>query len=339
MLQTDSIAATPQTPVAAPAAHTEERPQRPGAELRPPSSGAAPARHDSAMQAAEVRVEIHYSSRPDTLHVPGMPIGRNVLEAELPEYDREGFFSGDTLLHSELRGGRYGVAGDPVPEAMRADNVVTMVLLACFILGLTAISRSRRFIARQAKGFFRAPRDEASVVTETSGEIHFQVFLVFQGCMLLALLQYAYTMQYIGSTFVLGSPYQLMAIYLAVFVAYFAVKALAYTVVNTVFFGRRRNLVWLKSMLFVTAAECVLVYPVALLCVYFELTVKSAAYYLVFVLFIVKILTFYKCYVIFFKRANGFLQIILYFCTLEMAPLATLWGSLVATGNLLKINI
>ena len=37
-----------------------------------------------------------------------------MLDVQLPQYYREGFFSKDTLFHPELPGGRYGVAGDPI---------------------------------------------------------------------------------------------------------------------------------------------------------------------------------------------------------------------------------
>ena len=55
-------------------------------------------------------------------------------------------------------------------------------------------------------------------------------------------------------------------------------------------------------------------------------------------LFLVKMLTFYKCYVTFFRRNEFKLQIILYLCTLEIVPLLAFWGALVTTANNLKIN-
>lgn len=56
------------------------------------------------------------------------------------------------------------------------------------------------------------------------------------------------------------------------------------------------------------------------------------------VLALFKMLTFYKCYAIFFKRMGVFLQLFLYFCALEAIPLAALWGALMLVGNYLKIN-
>ena len=75
-----------------------------------------------------------------------------------------------------------------------------------------------------------------------------------------------------------------------------------------------------------------------LLLVYFDMETKNVITYLIIVLILVKILTFYKCFVIFFRRIGVYLQIFLYFCTLEIVPMAAFWGILILTGKLLKGN-
>ena len=53
----------------------------------------------------------------------------------------------------------------------------------------------------------------------------------------------------------------------------------------------------------------------------------------------VKILTFYKSYIIFFAQNGLYLQNILYFCALEMVPLVSLWSGLaVIVNHKLKVN-
>ena len=49
------------------------------------------------------------------LSVDSLPV------VELPQYYKEGYFAKDSLLHPELQGGRYGVAGTPVPLSLRGD--------------------------------------------------------------------------------------------------------------------------------------------------------------------------------------------------------------------------
>lgn len=301
-------------------------------------SDATPAQQDSAIQAVFSPGEIHYSDCPDTLHLPGHDAGRSITDVSLPVYYEESYFSGDSLLHPEIEGGRHGVAGDPVPYTVRDDDMITGLLLMCFVLVVVSLSNSRRFIVRQLKDFLYVPRSEASALTETSSEVRFQCFLVLQTCLQFSIFQYFYTQNYIGSTFVLASQYHLIAIYFAMFAGYFIVKALLYMFVNPVLLDGKKNLQWMKSLLFITSTEGVLLLPVVLLQVYFNLAIQNVVVYFIVVLILVKILTFYKCYFIFFRRAGFFLQIFLYFCALEIVPIAAFWGALVITGNHLKIN-
>ena len=113
----------------------------------------------------------HWSGMPDTLHLPGHKAGKSFRDVSLPQYYRESFFSKDSLFHPELRGGRLGVAGDPVPYTVAGDNFITSLLLLCFVLACIAFSKSKHFVFRQAKAFFRVQREGTTVITETSSEV------------------------------------------------------------------------------------------------------------------------------------------------------------------------
>lgn len=299
---------------------------------------ATPAQQDSIIQAHFQPEEIRWSTRPDTLHLPGHDKGHNMLDVKLPQYYREGFFSKNTLFHPELQGGRYGVAGTPVPYSVHNDYVITSLLFCCFVLTVVAFSRVRGFISRQAKKFFRLPNEGSSGINETANELRFELFLVGLTGLMLALLYYFYTLNYIAETFVLYSQYQLIVIYLSIIAAYFLLKSLAYTVVNKLFFDGKKNGQWMKEMLFLTAIEGCALFPAVLLYSYFEWDIRKVIIYFAFILLIVKLLTIYKSYVIFFRRKVFVLQIILYFCALESVPLFLLWNILDITTNSLKIN-
>jgi len=255
----------------------------------------------------------------------------------LPQYYRENFFSNDSLYHEEVKAGHHGFAGDPVPYALHNDDIITGLLLLCFLFITFVISRISGFMIRQAKDFFY-PTKAANMLLETGMEIKMQIVFGFVTCLQLALLYYFYVMRYVSDSFILDSEYALLGIYMVTFIVYFIVKALLYTMANRVFFGRIKNLQFLGSLLFITAIEGVLLFPLVLLLTYFQISVQIAAYYFIFVLISVKLLTFYKSYVIFFKQKDFFLQIILYFCTLEMIPLSVLWTALAVITNSLKVN-
>ena len=299
---------------------------------------ATPAQQDSAIQSRFKPKEIRWSNRPDTLHLPGHDKGHNLLDTKLPQYYREGFFSKDSLFHPELPGGRYGVSGDPVPYSVHGDNILTSLLLICFIIAVISFSNARAFILRQAKSLFYLPHEGTTEVTETASEFRFQAFLVLLTGILISLLFYFYTIDTFGDTFVLKSQYHLIAIYLGMTIAYLVLKMLLYSLVNIIFFDSKRNGQWMKALLFITSLEGVVLFPAVILHAYFNMGTQATMFYVALALLFIKLLTFYKSYIIFFRRNVVKLQIILYFCTLEIIPLLALGGAMVLTANSLKIN-
>jgi hypothetical protein len=274
----------------------------------------------------------------DTLHLPIPTKGHSLLDVQLPQYYREGFFSKDTLFHPELPGGRFGVAGDPVPYNIHNDSIITSILLGFFILMVIAYANTHEFVTRQLKKFFYVPSEGTMEITETGTELRIQLFMVLLSSVLLSLLYYFYVIHFVGDTFILNSQYLLIAIYLVMMVSYFMAKWWLYTLVNTVFFGSKKNRYWLKTILFISSMEGAVFLPVVLLQAYFDMTEKNVVIYFIIVLIFVKILTFFKCYVAFFRRNVVKLQIILYFCALEMVPLLAFWGALDYVTDSLKIN-
>ena len=298
---------------------------------------ATPEQQDSAIQAHFKHGPIQWSNRPDTLHLPGHTVGKDVRIVNLPLYYRESFFSKSHFYHPELPAGRPGVAGDPVPYTIASDNLLTSLLLACFILGCVAFAQSRDFIFRQVKHFFRVRNEGTSEIAETTGEIRFQLFLALQTSLLYAILFFLYLRHLRVETFI-AEQCVVIGILTGLVAAYFLLKAFSHWFVGWVFFGKRKNKQWLKSFLFLLSSQGVFLLPLVMLQAYFELSVKSSVIYVVSVLGASKILSFYKTYLIFFRKKGPFLQIFLYFCALEIVPLFALWGVLTIASNYLKIN-
>ena len=343
-LQPDSIAAEAGTVSAARAADTVKT--APAAEpvlhpyevLKKLPPDATPAQQDSAIQAAFHVENKHLSNRPDTLSLPGQEDWVSPRDVKLPQYYRETFFSKDSLFYTETGGGRYGVAGDPVPYTIRGDNTLTALLIGCFIIAMIAFANSRRFFVHEAKYFFREPNSNTTEMTETSAEVRYQAFFVLLTCLLLSVISFLYTLECVADTFVLSSQYQLLGIFFGIFAAYFIVKMLVYWFVNSVFFGRKKSVRWLKSLLFAASVEGAALFPLVLLQSYFDLSIQKAVIYVAFVIILSKVMLLYKSFVMFFRHKNFFLQIILYFCALEIMPLLSLGGILVKVVDYLKIN-
>ena len=314
------------------------KPQTPYQVLRLLPKDATPAQQDSAIQAWLGHREIRYSEQPDTLHLPGEGIPKDLKAVSLPQYYRENFFSNDTLYHEELSAQDYfGMSGDPVPYSYANDNLVTSLLIIGFLLIAFAFSRMSNFIVGQAKNFIH-PSQNRLTLSETSSEIYMQIVLTFLACIVYALLYYLYATEYLAKTYVTTSEYVLLGIFLVVFVGYFLMRFGLYTMVNNLFFDSSRNKKFLTSLLYLSSIEGLLLYPALALLAFMHLPAQNAIWYCLTVVLLVKILTSYKSFTIFFKQNDLFLQIILYFCALEMVPLFTLWGGLSVIVDILKIN-
>ena len=300
-------------------------------------ANATPAQQDSAIQRHIKISEIHWSEQPDTLHMPGHPKGKSFRDASLPQYYRESFFSKDSLFHPELTGGRLGVAGDPVPYSIASDNLITGLLLGCFILALLALAKSREFIIRQAKNFFYVQRANTTEITETSGELWVQMFLIVQTCLLFSVIFFSWQRTDVTDTFIFDQ-YQVIGIYTGVIASYYIFKMILYWGVGSVFFESKKIEQWSKSFLFLIAGEGLLLFPLVMLLSYFDISIRSAVIYTLIVVIFVKILTFYKTYLIFFQKKGLILQNFLYLCALEIVPLLILWGALLLINSFLKVN-
>ena len=260
-----------------------------------------------------------------------------MADVQLPSFSYETFFSKDTLFQTEVPASSYGVEGVDIPETIQGDNVILSLLLCCFVLVVTAFSKVRGFAIRQAKNFFYPPREGVTEDTQTASEVRFQLLLVFLDSLMLALLCYFYFLQYPDNTYILTSPYLLIVIFLGYILAYFFLKLILYRIVNRIFFGGKRNGHWIASFMFLVILENFLFFPIILLIASVGLSMENVETYFASVLNFVKLLTIYKCYFIFFRENVVRLQIILYFCALEMIPLLSLWGVLDMTVKSLII--
>jgi hypothetical protein len=313
------------------------KPQTPYQVLQLLPKDATPEQQDSAIQSWFQPGEIHYSEQPDTLHLPGHDKGHNPREIHIPDYNKERFLADDSLYHPELAHEPYGIAGDPIPYNISNDNVISSLLLGCFVMTLLAFAISKNFVVQQIKDFFYIPRRE-DIKIPTSSELIALFYFALQTCLLLSMAYFFYVKAHVADTFVFAEEYLFIGLLFIITLGYTILKYPLYTLVNYTFFVGKNNGQWLHTLLLLSAVEGALLFPAVLFQSYFDIPLQNTVFYAVFVLILVKILTFYKCFVIFFRKNGLFLQIILYFCTLEIIPLLALWGGLGIITNALTIN-
>ncbi len=303
--------------------------------LRSLPADATPTEQDDAVQAAFPKAPMTWPADA-RLELPGIKV--EPFEAEL-----QALGSNDTPYtrnspwrYEQIDYRPEGIAGDPLPYRFRTDDYVTIVLLLSFFLEVWVVARSFRFLKQQIKDFFYIRKRENLFTPDA--ELRGQIFLVFQTCFVLGILFFDYTQEFMTDVFNQVSPYQLLAVDVAIFIAYYTAKLIGYVVIDWIFFDREQHTQWMDTYLLGLLALGTALFPVALLVVYFDLAFQTLLFVFAGVLIIVKLLLFYKCSAIFFNYRLGFLHLLLYFCTLEILPLLVVWRALEYTNNYLAIN-
>jgi len=199
---------------------------------------------------------------------------------------------------------------------------------------LFALARTRQFMLRQAKSIFYLVREE---VGETSDEIWMLFYMVFQTCLLSALIVFFFLRNRLGDL-MLSEQYAIIGALSGLFVGYLLLKTFMYKLTGWVFFNGKKNEQWKKGFLFLMSTEGLLLFPLVIMLAYADFPLHNALIYAFIVIIIVKLLLLYKAFIIFFRRNGVYLQIILYFCALEIVPLIVLGGILDMASQHLTIN-
>ena len=293
---------------------------------------------DSAAQSIYTSNQNHWPVKVDSFLMPDRGKELKPDVRPLPKYYKESFFAKDTLLHDELQGGRYGMAGDPMPYTLRQDNVLTPLLIFLILMLILCISRAWKSIAFQLRNFFHKVRANSLLERESSAERRYLIFAEIYTAVIMSLLFYFFANEYISDTYITYSEYTLMGIFFGGFLALINVEHLLQTSVSKIFFNTRQGEQWTLVKMIVSAFEGIFLTPALLIVAYFGMSLQIVAFYIAIVLIFAKITLFYKANQIFFDKKSAFLQNFLYFCTLEVIPPVILWAVLTAVANYLKVN-
>ena len=228
--------------------------------------------------------------------------------------------------------------GDPVHYTLRGDDTVNIVLLGSFCLTIILFGTYRKFFSKLTKATFFGGRSEETV-GETSAETRAMLLLCLIDCLMLGLATYFCATRGNHLTmFVFESHATVIALFTAVFLVYFILRWLLYSIVNLTFFDVKKNLHWSNLLCYLTAIEGVMLFPIIILQVYLGFSFSNALICYAIVLILNKIMLYYHCFHIFFYKKSAFMQNILYLCAFEIVPLLSLGGILKVLTGLLIIN-
>ena len=232
-----------------------------------------------------------------------------------------------------------GMKGEPMPYLLRSDWMITGILFLCLIVISYIASKGKKHLQRQLKSIFNT-RERASFFDEvTSSDIRYTFALIMNTCVMLGICVYYYSVQHTPQLLDMSSHFVLLSLFILSGFLYMILKWGIYKTINWVFFEKYRNLSWIDSYFNVIVWLGLILLPVILLTVYFDLTIRISLFFMAFAIILAKILLFWKCFNNFFNKIHGFFHLILYFCALEILPDLILWKGIMISCNKLILNI
>lgn len=225
--------------------------------------------------------------------------------------------------------------------AVSNDDYVVGGMLAALLLVMLLIHSGRHMMVSRFKEFFTSKRlysDDSASDTYTGVLIVLALMVV--GAASLAMIYFGYLEDRLCFNATLGIPYWVFAVVTVALLAFVALKAGLYSVVNWVFFNPDSNRRWMRSYALVTAFTSLVIFPIALVDVFFAESVKIVTWCVISSGIVYELLLFYKLFANFKSKSYGYLLIFLYFCSAELLPTLVLWNGLGwITDNFIVKNI
>ncbi len=227
-----------------------------------------------------------------------------------------------------------GVEGVPIPYSIATDDLMTSLLIVCFVVTVIVLSAMGRSFAEQMRQFFYKSKYDSVGGIMGSAELRCQWFLALEMCFMYAIIYFLYLKPHVSSTYLMGQN-RIIGLLFGLVIAFFLAKSILTSTVNWVFFDREQRRRFSSATLFLLAAEGLCILPIVYIQTYFNFPFRYSVIYVIFVLIIFRLLTIYKQQQIFFAQKGSFLGFIIYLCTLEITPFFILWGVLtIISGSL-----
>lgn len=229
-----------------------------------------------------------------------------------------------------------GMVGEPLPYLLHSDPMVTCAMFLCMLLVSLVFASGKKHLLQGLKNFTNN-RERGSLFDEVNAaDARHTILLLFHACVMFAFCAYQHLVRVVPVLFEEVSHIYILCSLILVFVAFFLLKWALYSFVNWVFFQKVRNMLWMTSFFNLHIWLGIVLLPVLLLVVYFDISSHLSLVLVGFLLVSAKISLFWKCFSNFFEKIYGAFHLILYFCALEILPDLILWkGMEIISNNLI----
>lgn len=226
-------------------------------------------------------------------------------------------------------GESISVEGTPVPYRLRSDDLVTTTLILSSFATVWAVIRLWGFLSRSLRNFFYDIRQRGNPAAATPAEGSTGNWLpILHCCFLFSLLFICFVQHEQPALFGGSLPYARLLLAFLATAGFYLLREGAYAFVGAVFFERWQNDFWRKMRVLTTFVCSLFFLLLDLLVIYFDLSFPIAFWCFVLLIGVSRLLLLYRCYSVFFTYTGGAFHLILYFCTLEIAPIMLLMRTL-----------
>lgn len=245
----------------------------------------------------------------------------------------------DSLLIAQIQQtDSRGKEGDALPYLLSMDAPITVIMYCCFFLLAYVLGNGKRHLLQRFKNFFHT-KERSSLFDDRSGsDMRYTAALLLVSCILSGFCVYDYYSDCSPQLFQTVPHSILLSVYILSVILFLMVKRLLYQFINWIFFYRQKSTLWLEAYSDVIIWTGLLLFPIVLLIVYFDLMPHWAIIFVGCVFLIMKSLLLYKCIKNFFSHLYGLLHLIVYFCALEIVPDLLVWKGLSYMNDVLILN-
>lgn len=233
-----------------------------------------------------------------------------------------------------------GMQGEAMPYKLVSDsNVMTAIILGLLLI-VIALQNEKKGIIRIFRNCLSTSSDRTNLFDDSySSTSNIPTILLCGASVVMGgLLTYHYY-SYSNPGFFFSTNHTVMlCIYVGVFTAYLIMKWIIYSFINWIFFDKEKNRQWIVDFFNIIAALGFTLFPTALYIIFLDSEYHISAKIILIIIFISKILLFYKCFRYFFSSFHGILHLILYFCTLEIIPDLFLWEGIELINSILILK-
>lgn len=219
----------------------------------------------------------------------------------------------DTLIHCAER-----IQGIPAIAPLYGNDCFVCILIICFFI-IAAVLSSREAVLDDTFSDFFLLREHTKEGVKTTQTLYMRLGLFLVSLVSTSLFLTAYLLR--RGVFDVGHSHYALLTLSGLLLGAYLLKQVLFRAVNWVFFDKSQTSAWYYSYANWVILSGALMFLVALLSVFFDLSLHAMSIFGILYIILVEIGLFYKAFHIFYAKRYGLLQLFVYLCTLELMPL------------------